>query len=85
MLGVTSAVGGPLQLAASTLGRILPRHGILVVGKRLRGHLLCARRPRPELLSVFLWTVMSRVAGAAQHPVRSALLSQSSLALRAVR
>jgi hypothetical protein len=43
-----------------------PRYGILVVGKRLRGHLLCARRPRPVVAFSFSFDVMSRVGGAAQ-------------------
>jgi hypothetical protein len=44
MLGVASAVGGSLQLAAGALGRILPRHyirlrrhgGVVCFGHRLR-------------------------------------------------
>ena len=78
--GVTSAVGGLLQLAAGAPGRSLPRHHILGVGKRLASHLLCARRPCPELLSVFLLDdhVAGRRRGAAsgeERPVVTILAS----------
>ena len=77
---VTSAVGGLLQLAAGAPGRSLPRHHILGVGKRLASHLLCARRPCPELLSVFLLDdhVAGRRRGAAsgeERPVVTILAS----------
>ncbi|MBM4299254.1 MAG: MFS transporter, partial [Deltaproteobacteria bacterium] len=75
MLGVASAVGGLLQLAAGSLGRIFPRHMILGVGNASVGVCFVLVGLAQSYFQFFLWTVMSRVGGAAQHPVGSSLLS----------
>jgi MFS family permease len=75
MLGVASAVGGSLQLAAGALGRILPRHHILGVGNASVGACFVLVALAQSYFQFFFWTVMSRVGGAAQHPVGSSLIS----------
>jgi len=75
MLGVAAAVGGSLQLAAGALGRILPRHLILGFGNASVGICFMLAAVAQSFSQFFLWTVLSRVGGAAQHPVGSALLS----------
>jgi predicted MFS family arabinose efflux permease len=75
MLGVASAVGGLLQLAAGALGRVLPRHHILGIGNASVGVCFVFVGLAQSYFQFFFWTVMSRVGGAAQHPVGSALLS----------
>ena len=75
MLGVAAAVGGVLQLAAGALGRILPRHLILGLGNASVGFCFVFVGLAQNFFQFFLWTVMSRVGGAAQHPVGSSLLS----------
>jgi MFS transporter, FSR family, fosmidomycin resistance protein len=75
MLGVASAVGGSLQLAAGALGRILPRHYILGIGNAAVGLCFVLVGLAQSYFQFFFWTVMSRVGGAAQHPVGSALIS----------
>jgi MFS transporter, FSR family, fosmidomycin resistance protein len=75
MLGVAAAVGGSLQLVAGALGRILPRHLILGLGNASVGVCFVLVGLAQSFSQFFLWTVMSRVGGAAQHPVGSALLS----------
>lgn len=75
MLGVASAVGGLLQLAAGSLGRIFPRHMILGVGNTSVGVCFVLVGLAQSYFQFFLWTVMSRIGGAAQHPVGSSLLS----------
>lgn len=75
MLGVASAVGGSLQLAAGALGRILPRHHILGLGNASVGICFILVGLAQSYFQFFFWTVMSRVGGAAQHPVGSSLLS----------
>jgi MFS transporter, FSR family, fosmidomycin resistance protein len=75
MLGVASAVGGSLQLAAGALGRILPRHHILGIGNATVGICFVLVGLAQSYFQFFFWTVMSRVGGAAQHPVGSALIS----------
>ena len=75
MLGVASAVGGSLQFVAGALGRSVKRHLLLGIGNASVGicfFLIALAQSFPQF---FLWTVMSRVGGAAQHPVGSALLS----------
>jgi MFS family permease len=75
MLGVASAVGGLLQLGAGALGRVIPRHLILGLGNASVGLCFVLVGLAQSYLQFFFWTVMSRVGGAAQHPVGSALLS----------
>lgn len=75
MLGVASAVGGLLQLGAGALGRILPRHQILGVGNAFVGVCFVFVGLAQSYSQFFFWTVMSRIGGAAQHPVGSSLLS----------
>jgi predicted MFS family arabinose efflux permease len=75
MLGVASAVGGLLQLGAGALGRILPRHHILGFGNASVGVCFVFVGLAQSYFQFFFWTVMSRVGGAAQHPVGSAFLS----------
>ena len=75
MLGVASAVGGGLQLFAGALGRILPRHLILGIGNASVGICFVFVGLAQSFTQFFLWTVVSRVGGAAQHPVGSSLLS----------
>jgi OPA family sugar phosphate sensor protein UhpC-like MFS transporter len=75
MLGVAAAVGGVLQLFAGALGRILPRHLILGVGNASVGICFVFVGLAQSYLQFFSWTVLSRVGGAAQHPVGSSLLS----------
>jgi MFS family permease len=75
MLGVASAVGGSFQLVAGGLGRVIKRHVLLGLGNAAVGicfFLVALAQTFPQF---FFWTVMSRVGGAAQHPVGSALLS----------
>jgi MFS family permease len=75
MLGVASAVGGSLQFVAGALGRFIRRHLLLGLGNASVGicfFLVALAQSFPQF---FFWTVMSRVGGAAQHPVGSALLS----------
>jgi MFS family permease len=75
MLGVAAAVGGSLQLAAGALSRVLPRHHILGLGNASVGICFVLVGLAQSVSQFFLWTVLSRVGGAAQHPVGSALLS----------
>ena len=75
MLGVASAVGGSLQLAAGALGRVIKRHLLLGFGNAFVGICFVLVAIAQSFSQFFLWTVMSRVGGAAQHPVGSALLS----------
>lgn len=75
MLGVASAVGGSLQLVAGALGRILPRHQILGIGNAAVGLCFVLVALAQSYFQFFFWTVMSRVGGAAQHPVGSSLIS----------
>jgi predicted MFS family arabinose efflux permease len=75
MLGVASAVGGSLQLVAGGLGRFVKRHLLLGLGNACVGICFVLIAVAQSFPQFFLWTVMSRVGGAAQHPVGSALLS----------
>ncbi len=75
MLGVASAVGGSLQLAAGALGRVIRRHLLLGFGNAFVGTCFVLVAIAQSFSQFFLWTVLSRVGGAAQHPVGSALLS----------
>lgn len=75
MLGVAAAVGGLLQLFAGALGRVLPRQLILGIGNASVGICSVFVGLAQSYLQFFSWTVLSRVGGAAQHPVGSALLS----------
>jgi FSR family fosmidomycin resistance protein-like MFS transporter len=75
MLGVASAVGGSLQLAAGALGRVIKRHLLLGLGNAFVGICFVLVALAQSFPQFFFWTVMSRVGGAAQHPVGSALLS----------
>ena len=75
MLGVASAVGGSLQLVAGGLGRLVKRHLLLGLGNAFVGICFVLIAVAQSFPQFFLWTVMSRVGGAAQHPVGSALLS----------
>jgi MFS family permease len=75
LLGVAAAVGGSLQLVAGALARILPRHLILGFGNASVGMCFVLVGLAQNFSQFFLWTVMSRAGGAAQHPVGSALLS----------
>lgn len=75
MLGVASAVGGSLQLVAGGLGRFVKRHLLLGLGNAFVGICFVLIAVAQSFPQFFLWTVMSRVGGAAQHPVGSALLS----------
>ena len=75
MLGITSAVGGSLQLAAGALGRIIRRHLLLGLGNASVGVCFLFVGLAQSFSQFFLWTVMSRVGGAAQHSVGSSLLS----------
>src|SRR5215510_4744927 len=75
MLGVASAVGGSLQLVAGGLGRFVKRHLLLGLGNAFVGVCFVLIAIAQSFPQFFLWTVMSRVGGAAQHPVGSALLS----------
>jgi FSR family fosmidomycin resistance protein-like MFS transporter len=75
MLGVASAVGGSLQLAAGALGRVIKRHLLLGLGNATVGLCFVLVALAQSFPQFFFWTVMSRVGGAAQHPVGSALLS----------
>ena len=75
MLGVASAVGGSLQLVAGGLGRFVKRHLLLGLGNAFVGICFILIAVAQSFPQFFLWTVMSRVGGAAQHPVGSALLS----------
>ncbi len=73
MLGVASAVGGSLQLVAGALGRILPRHHVLGIGNAAVGVCFVLVGLAQNYFQFFFWTVMSRVGGAAQHPVGASL------------
>jgi predicted MFS family arabinose efflux permease len=75
MLGVAAAVGGLLQLFAGALGRVLPRHLILGIGNASVGVCFVFVGLAQSYLQFFSWTVVSRIGGAAQHPVGSSLLS----------
>ncbi|MBI4527261.1 MAG: MFS transporter [Deltaproteobacteria bacterium] len=75
MLGVASAVGGFLQLGAGALGRTIRRHLLLGVGNASVGICFLFVGLAQSFPQFFFWTVMSRVGGAAQHPVGAALLS----------
>jgi MFS family permease len=75
MLGAASAVGGLLQLGAGAMGRIFPRHLILGVGNASVGFCFVFVGLAQSYFQFFFWTVMSRVGGAAQHPIGSSLLS----------
>ena len=75
MLGVASAVGGLLQLGAGALARVFPRHLILGIGNASVGVCFVLVGLAQNFHQFFFWTVMSRVGGAAQHPVGSAFLS----------
>ena len=75
MLGVASAVGGTLQLAAGALGRIIRRHVLLGLGNASVGACFLFVGLAQSFSQFFLWTVVSRVGGAAQHPIGSSLLS----------
>jgi MFS transporter, FSR family, fosmidomycin resistance protein len=75
MLGVASAVGGSLQLVAGGLGRFVKRHLLLGLGNAFVGICFVLIAVAQSFPQFFLWTVISRVGGAAQHPVGSALLS----------
>jgi MFS family permease len=75
MLGVAAATGGILQLFAGALGRILPRHLILGIGNASVGVCFVFVGLAQSYLQFFSWTVLSRVGGAAQHPVGSSLIS----------
>ncbi len=75
MLGVASALGGSLQLVAGGLGRVIKRHLLLGLGNASVGVCFVFVALAQSFPQFFFWTVMSRVGGAAQHPVGSALLS----------
>ncbi|HWP23499.1 MAG TPA: MFS transporter [Candidatus Binatia bacterium] len=75
VLGVASAVGGSLQLVAGALGRLLPRHYVLGTGNAAVGVCLVLVGLAQSYSQFFLWTVLSRVGGAAQHPVGASLIS----------
>ncbi|HXV80101.1 MAG TPA: MFS transporter [Candidatus Binatia bacterium] len=75
MLGVASAVGGSLQFVAGALGRYVQRHLLLGLGNASVGICFVLVAIAQSFSQFFVWTVLSRVGGAAQHPVGSALLS----------
>lgn len=76
MLGVASALGGSLQLVAGGLGRVIKRHLLLGFGNASVGICFVLVGLAQSYLQFFSWTVLSRVGGAAQHPVGSSLLSR---------
>ncbi|HWP58870.1 MAG TPA: MFS transporter [Candidatus Acidoferrales bacterium] len=75
LLGIASAVGGSLQIVAGGLARIVPRHLLLGLGNASVGVFFVLVALAQSFFQFSLWTVLSRIGGAVQHPVGSSLLS----------
>lgn len=75
MLGVASAVGGLLQLAAGALGTLVRRHLLLGWGNISVGVSVLLIALAQTFPQFFIWNVAARVGGAAQHPVGSSLIA----------
>lgn len=75
VLGLASAAGGTLQLVAGALARLVRRHLLLGFGNILIGLSFLLVGLAQSFLQFSFWTVMSRLGGAAQHPVGSSLLA----------
>lgn len=77
LVAVPSFIGGALQLIFGYLGRYVARKTLIGVGNMLVGasmFLLGTTSAYPVFMG---WSILGRVAGAPQHPVGSALLTDS--------
>jgi len=75
MLGIASALGGLLQLAAGALGTVVRRNLLLGWGNVAVGISVMIIALAQNFAQFFLWNVAARVGGAAQHPVGSSLIA----------
>lgn len=77
LVGVSSFVGGLLQLIFGFLGRYVARKTMIGVGNLLVGLGMLLTGTATNYPALMAWTILGRVGGAPQHPVGSALLTDS--------
>ncbi len=77
LVGIASFAGGLLQLVFGYLGRYVARKTMLGVGNLVVGASMFLTGTSTTFATLMAWTVLGRVGGAPQHPVGSALLTDS--------
>lgn len=75
IVAIPNAVGGLLQIAFGLLGRYVLRKVMLGVGNILVGISTFFTGTITGFWSLMMWTMLSRIAGAPQHPVGSSYLT----------
>ncbi len=75
IVAIPNAVGGFLQIVFGLLSRYILRKVMLGVGSILVGVSTFFTGTITGYLSLMLWSLLSRIAGAPQHPVGSSYLS----------
>jgi MFS transporter, FSR family, fosmidomycin resistance protein len=75
IVAIPNAVGGLLQIVFGLLGRYILRKVMLGVGSILVGVSTFFTGTIAGYWSLMLWSLLSRIAGAPQHPVGSSYLS----------
>jgi FSR family fosmidomycin resistance protein-like MFS transporter len=77
LVSIPSFIGGMLQLAFGYLGRYLARRTMIGVGSLLVGASMFLTGTTTAYSGFMGWSILGRVGGAPQHPVGSALLTDS--------
>jgi FSR family fosmidomycin resistance protein-like MFS transporter len=77
LVSVPSFIGGMLQLVFGYLGRYLARKTMIGVGNLLVGATMFLTGTTTAYPGLMLWSILGRIGGAPQHPVGSALLTDS--------
>src|SRR5436309_9759700 len=75
IVAIPNAVGGFLQIAFGLLSRYILRKVMLGVGNILVGVSTFFTGTITGFWSLMMWTILSRIAGAPQHPVGSSYLT----------
>lgn len=77
LVAIPSFIGGMLQLAFGYLGRYLARKTMIGVGNLLVGASMFLTGTATSYSAFMSWTILGRIGGAPQHPVGSALLTDT--------
>lgn len=77
LVAIPSFIGGMLQLVFGYLGRYLARKTMIGVGNLLVGASMFLTGTAASYPAFMTWTILGRIGGAPQHPVGSALLTDT--------
>lgn len=77
LVGASSFAGGLLQLAFGYLGRYVARKTMIGVGNLLVGLGMFLTGTSTSYATLMAWTVLGRIGGSPQHPVGSAMLTDT--------